>query len=245
MDKDLMRQFADPPARYRGKPFWAWNGRLEPEELRRQVRVMHRMGLGGFFMHSRVGLETRYLSDEWFECVESCIDEADELGMEAWLYDEDRWPSGAAGGLVTKNPKYRARHLVMEEVKETGKFRWTRGTLAAFTARVTGVKAACVRRLPKGKRPKRLSSGESLLVFRVAVAGCSTWYNGYAYLDTLNDEAVKEFIRITHEAYRKRVGKHFGRSVPGIFTDEPNFRTVESWRLANALPWTSRLLAKR
>jgi hypothetical protein len=31
--------FRNPPAAYRGKPFWAWNGKLAPDELRRQVRI--------------------------------------------------------------------------------------------------------------------------------------------------------------------------------------------------------------
>ena len=32
--------------------------------------------------------------------------------MLAWLYDEDRWPSGPAGGIVTKDRQYRARYLL-------------------------------------------------------------------------------------------------------------------------------------
>ena len=112
-DSQLLREFRNPSSMYRGAPFWAWNGKLDPNELRRQVRLMHRMGLGGFFMHSRVGLATPYLSDQWFDCVKACIDEAEKLEMQAWLYDEDRWPSGAAGGLVTKNPKFRGRSLVI------------------------------------------------------------------------------------------------------------------------------------
>ena len=95
--KDLLKDFSNPSSEFRGKPFWAWNGRLEPEELRKQIRIMKKMGLGGFFMHARVGLDTAYLSDDWFKCVDACIDEAQKQKMEAWLYDEDRWPSGAAG----------------------------------------------------------------------------------------------------------------------------------------------------
>ena len=62
-----------------------------------------------------VGLATPYLSDEWMGCIAACIDEAKQLGMEAWLYDEDRWPSGAAGGLVTKEERFRQRGLVCAE----------------------------------------------------------------------------------------------------------------------------------
>ena len=108
---ELFVQFQNPGAAWRGKPFWAWNGRLDKAELLRQVHVMKEMGLGGFFMHSRVGLATEYLGDEWFECINACADEAEKLGMEAWLYDEDRWPSGSAGGLVTQNPDFRMRFL--------------------------------------------------------------------------------------------------------------------------------------
>ena len=90
--------FARPTAPYRGKPFWAWNGALSRDELLRQIRVFAEMGMGGFFMHSRTGLSTEYLGDEWFELVNACADEAEKLGLEAWLYDEDRWPSGSAGG---------------------------------------------------------------------------------------------------------------------------------------------------
>ena len=33
--------------------------------------------------------------------------------MLAWLYDEDRWPSGFGGGYVTRDPAFRSRCLVL------------------------------------------------------------------------------------------------------------------------------------
>ena len=233
-----MAEFRDPGSKCRGAPFWAWNGKLEPDELRRQIRLMHRMGLGGFFMHSRIGLDTGYLSEEWFDCVAACIDEADKLDMQAWLYDEDRWPSGAAGGLVTRNPKYRSRSLAMDVIESPGRFRWGAETLAAFTARIDGASATDVKRLARGRRPGKLERGRVVLAFRVAVAACNSWFNGYTYLDTLSHQAVAEFIRVTHEAYRKRFGRHLGRRVPGIFTDEPNFGGPHPW--TDSLPATFR-----
>ena len=226
MDPKFLRTFQSPTSQYRGAPFWAWNGTLEPEELRRQVRLMHRMGLGGFFMHSRVGLATAYLSDRWFECVSACVDEAEKLDMQAWLYDEDRWPSGAAGGLVTKNPKYRMRSLVMRQLGAPKDLQWTPDTLAAFTAKIDGRTARDIKRIARGRRPPKLARGESILVFSVETDGCSDWYNGYTYLDTMSHEAVRQFIRITHEAYRKHCGPQLGQRIPGIFTDEPNHRTM-------------------
>ena len=237
MNKALLDDFTNPSSEYRGAPFWAWNGKLEPEELRWQIRVMQKMGLGGFFMHSRVGLDTAYLSDDWFRCVDACVDEAATLGMRAWLYDEDRWPSGAAGGLVTCNPKYRQRAVVMEILSKPSALKWTEATVAAFTAAVDGTCATDVCMLPQGSKPGRLPAGYSVLVFRVQIADCSSWYNGYTYLDTMNHEAVRAFIRATHEVYRKKTGKHFSKEIPGIFTDEPNHGRYA----ATSAPWTDAL----
>jgi hypothetical protein len=241
MNTSLLRDFTNPPAQYRGKPFWAWNGKLEPAELRRQIRLMKKMGLGGFFMHSRVGLDTAYLSDDWFDCVGACIDEAKKQNMEAWLYDEDRWPSGAAGGLVTKNPAYRMRHLQIEIVDKVTPGMLGKGCIAAFSAIVDGPKATSVRRLVKGASV----AGGSVIIFREKVSEPSDWHNGGTYLDTMNYAAVKEFISETHETYRKKIGRFFGKLVPGIFTDEPNYGDFwdPSDKPTQLFPWTRGLPA--
>ena len=104
--------FRNPTCEYRGTPFWAWNCKLEKGMLERQIRYFKEMGLGGFHMHSRTGMGTPYLSDEFMDMVKFCVEQAKKNDMLAWLYDEDRFPSGSAGGILTKNPKYRSRHLV-------------------------------------------------------------------------------------------------------------------------------------
>lgn len=94
---------------YASIPFWSWNDKLEEEELRRQIRNMKDLGMRGFFMHARSGLETEYMSKDWFDCARVCINETKKLGMEAWAYDENGWPSGCAGGELLKNPENAAR----------------------------------------------------------------------------------------------------------------------------------------
>ncbi|MHC4591498.1 MAG: glycosyl hydrolase [Planctomycetota bacterium] len=242
---DLVEAFKNPGSACRGKPFWAWNGRLQEHELRRQIQVMHRMGLGGFFMHSRVGLATEYLSDEWFRMIRACIDEAAELGMEAWLYDEDRWPSGAAGGLVTRDPRYQHKNLRMVVCDPADVSREPE-PLALFSACVEGHAASRVQRLGPDWDGKASPEGARVLAFSVVADEPSPWFNGETYLDTMSHEAVRRFIKVTHEAYRERVGEHFGALVPGIFTDEPNhgglfgatpFQGADVW----SVPWTPEL----
>lgn len=68
--EDIYRKFQNPAREYRGTPFWSWNAEMTPEEVRRQVRELYEQGVGGFFIHSRDGLETPYLGREWMDCVE-------------------------------------------------------------------------------------------------------------------------------------------------------------------------------
>jgi len=37
-------QFKTPGVKWRGKPFWSWNGKLGKEELLRQIHVLKEMG---------------------------------------------------------------------------------------------------------------------------------------------------------------------------------------------------------
>ena len=59
-------------------------------------------------MH-RAGIDssaTPYFSDGWWNAVESTVKHAHEKGFYACLYDEDKWPSGSAGGrTIALNPE--------------------------------------------------------------------------------------------------------------------------------------------
>lgn len=244
--KTVTKQFQSPGSAYRGCLFWALNGELEEQELRRQIRLMKKMGLGGFFLHSRVGLKTPYLSDQWFDCMRACVDEAEKQGLKAWLYDEDRWPSGSAGGMVTKNPDYRLRMLHLSLTRKPADITWGKETLAVFIAQIRSHKATKVHRIQHGAKIPALKRKEQLLVFEVRVSEPSSWFNNQTYLDTMNPEAVQAFIKTTHDAYAEQFGDQFGGVIPGIFTDEPEngksmstgpWTAENNWRLA----WTDRL----
>ena len=63
---------------------------------------------------------------------------------------------------------------------------------------------------------------------------CDDYWLFPSYTDLLNPEAVRCFLDLTYETYRKRLGKYFGTVIPGVFVDEPKF-----W--ADPFPWTDRL----
>ncbi len=245
--------FRNPTSEYRGTPFWAWNSDLKAEELCRQIDVFKKMGLGGFHMHVRTGMSTHYLSDEFMSLIKCCCEKADKEHMLAWLYDEDRWPSGAAGGLVTKDEEYRARCLLMTTVpcENTDSEAEIIDSRAEGGREGKGWLIACYDVILDENgllRDYKLISendeaeGTKWYAY-IKIHAPSPWYNNQTYLDTLNPKAVKRFVEVTHERYKEVIGEHFGNVVPAIFTDEPQFTRKKV--LANStdkddilMPWT-------
>lgn len=244
--EEAWEAFQNPSNAYKGKPFWSWNGKLEKEELLRQVDVLEEMGFGGFFMHSRTGLATEYLGEEWFEMINACADEAEKRNLEAWLYDEDRWPSGSAGGKATENPEYQMKYLLMDIFEAPG-FAWEDRFIAAFVCNLDGLNYSNLKRIDK--HWKHSGTGDTVLAFSVKYMDSSSFYNGNTYLDTLNAEATEHFIEVTHEEYKKHCGDRIGGSIKGIFTDEPHRGMVMCHRVdqggltdsERCTPWTTSL----
>ena len=225
---DLKRLYAalpHPDHRYRSLPFWAWNDRLDPAELRRQMEDMRDKGIGGAFAHSRDGLETPYLSDEWMDDVAVMAKAGAELGLEAWIYDEDKWPSGSAGGKVSAvDPaRYTAKALTLEV------------TAADADVDEAGV-VACYRAEISQNRILRLGAGDRQIVLRMESSGPSEWYNNLAPSDNLNADAVRAFLELTHEKYKSRFDGQLSKRFEGFFTDEPNFCDFFS-RFTPGRPW--------
>ncbi len=257
-EKQTLEQlFAAPGNEWRAKPFWSWNGELEKNELIRQVSVMKDMGWGGHFMHSRSGLATEYLGDEWFELINAVTDATEALGMESWLYDEDRWPSGSAGGKVTVDPQYRMKSLTLTETDP-----------AAFAPEADDVSAwliwlgengldcwfaqpitdAAQAEALMAANPQTVPGSWKTLRFSIVPDRCSSSYNGTTYIDTMSEKATRRFIELTHEEYAKRCGERMGSSIYGIFTDEPhrgaamaNLRTREDGSRTCQMAWTDDL----
>lgn len=225
--KEVVSKFSAPTAEYRGKPFWSWNGELEEAELIRQVGVMKEMGLGGYFMHSRSGLITEYLGEEWFDLINAVADAGEKLGMESWLYDEDRWPSGSAGGKVTVDPQYRMKSIVLFEISPEA-FRWGSDVYLAFAAVIDGCDVLEYFPITEAFDPETLPVGSpvrgqwKILKFSIVPDAPDSNYNGTTYIDTMSYRATARFIELTHEAYKKHCGDRLGRSIKGIFTDEPH-----------------------
>jgi len=215
----MLTHFENPPKQFRPSPFWSLNDDLKDEELARQISDFKEKGFGGYFLHSRTGLRTRYMSKEWMNRIATCLREGKKLDMESWLYDEDRWPSGAAGGLVTKgHDELRSRGLsLVPSPSPAGNY------LAVFDL---DQKSGCYGMIDPGANAEH-----DKIAFEVVLAPKTNWFNAESYADLLDSHAVEAFLNLTYDAYAAEFGDDFGEFMPGIFTDEPHFRCGD-------LPWT-------
>ncbi|HON06042.1 MAG TPA: glycosyl hydrolase [bacterium] len=280
MEKDTFSfdVFSKSPVEYRPVPFLFLNHELQDNELMWQVKEIKEKGLRGFFMHPRPGLLTPYMSVEFRKKIRLMVEEAEKHGIEAWLYDEDPYPSGAAGGkVIYHHPEYRSRTLnvktqifhggekikfdlpighviaifavpqetdknkkiinltefagpVREEWAYIRRYNTYYGSMPADTfphwrSDATGIKNRLVWNCPEGKWK---------IISFVECYETSYWGPWGAYVDLLNSDAVDDFIQKTHEVYKKDLGKYFGKTIPGIFTDEPKWI---GW-----LPWSSKFI---
>lgn len=231
-----------PGCEYRSLSFWAWNDELEEKEIERQIKEMHKGGVGGFFMHSREGLETMYMGEKWKHMIRIAVQKAEKYGMQAWLYDEDRWPSGSAGGRVAAEwgDMARCKGLTIEVCDKNSEEWMTDGSLvlAVYTAAVKQMDIEWLRRMKDGEFHK---DGNVLLVVRLEISGKSEWFNNEAPPDNLNVFAVRHFLEATHDKYKQIAGDMFGDTVPGIFTDEPSLhdRHASFQKNRGWIPWTA------
>ncbi len=233
--------FQNPTSEYRGAPFWAWNCELELEELERQLSVLKQMGFGGAHLHVRTGMATPYLSDEYMALIKACVQKAKNEEMLAWLYDEDCWPSGSAGGLVTKDKRYRERRLIFtpfDDVKAEDK-----KLLACYDIELDAAGYLKTWEMIDPSEAARFEKWYAFLTLREEEA----WYNNQAYVNTLDKAAMDKFIDITYESYNRTVSEEFGKTVPAIFTDEPQFALKSTLKFSKEkaeviLPWTDDLV---
>ena len=224
--------FQNPPSEYRGFPFWSWNCEVTEELVDEQIDIYQKMGMGGFHLHPRTGLQTPYMGERYMELVRRADERAKEHGMLCCLYDEDRYPSGAAGGLVTEDLHYRQRFLLLSQGND-GAFcenadeferQIQRGDkpigyyLTSY--QVVLDENGCLSEYRRIGREEPCADGVIWHAY-VRLAKESPWFNDQTYLDVLNKRAVERFIEVTHERYYQELGDEFGKSIPSIFTDEP------------------------
>lgn len=241
---NFIDKFKQVDPKYSATPLWFWNGKLDPQELKRQIDEMVDKGVYGAFMHARAYLNTQYLEDDWWQAIQACIDEGKKKGFKPWLYDEYAWPSGTAGSVFKYGSQKPSRVLAKGEVNMAKgliprSFSWN-GDLQSLKIKINQDNRKLIATYiilnndNKELKFDRLDNFENLANQnpKKIVAFYRNIYP--AQVDYLNKDTIKLFISLTHEEYAKRYQKYFGNVIPGIFFDE-------IYMIGNPIPWTDSL----
>ncbi len=226
--------FRKPTAEYTSAPLWVWNDVISREEIKSQLDDFHAKGIDQVFVHPRPGLVTEYLSPEWLDLFRYAVSVGKQNGMKVWIYDENSYPSGFAGGHVpAAMPESRGRMISMRST-DMCPAQFDKPLVALFTKDAAGYRdvTADTNSL-KGKNG-------NFLLFQLVESQPNPWYAGYYYVDVMQKEVTEKFLDITLNAYKNVFGDEFGKTVPGSFQDECNLITVYE---PSVMPFTPALFA--
>lgn len=241
-------EFRNPPSEYSPAPFWFLNGDLDESELYRQLFEMKDKGIDECVLHSRKGCSVEYLSDKWFEKIGFILKTCEKLKIKAWIYDEDNWPSGYAGGkVIEKNEKFAATCLSVEKIYPVlGEYITVENKPNTEIECVIAVHSDSyfLDITDYDKKTNKAWRSETLcwevFVFRKEKCKHKPAYSPYSYVDLLNPEATKTFVSVTHAEYKKHFPAEWKTVIKGFFTDEPGFyqNYLEQCANLNTIIWT-------
>lgn len=192
---------------------------------------------GGVFVHPRPGLITGYLSKEWFDLFDYTIKKGKELGLDVWIYDENSYPSGFAGGHVPDQMpesynQGQMLHLVKADTSPVNTnnificLKKENGTFVNITSNLSH---------ETGKPGKYYLFNKEFYRKQVGMVGPAD----FSYVDLMVKGVTQKFIDVTMKGYEKVAGNEFGKMIPGIFSDEPSIPTQGAWNIR----WTPDLFS--
>jgi hypothetical protein len=244
--------FAEPSRDYGILPFWFLNGELDPDEMRFQLAELRDKKMQGVVFHGRYGLEMDYLGDRYLERIRLGAEEAERLGLVAWIYDEMNWPSGTADKRVLRaHPDLAQRYL--ECVTFTVRGPWfmcltgedsryldfERSTpVAAFAIAEDGRILDLTRNLSFDKVvPWEVPPGDWRLCYIVEK-------RADYYIDALDPDSTKAFIDLGYAPYADAIGDTFAQRIVGFYSDEPAMHYFLTAQDNAIVPWTKDMFGR-
>ncbi|HYF11719.1 MAG TPA: glycosyl hydrolase, partial [Actinomycetota bacterium] len=243
--------FREPSRDYGILPFWFLNGELDPDEMRFQLRELRDKGMQGVILHGRYGLEMPYVGDTYLERIRLAVDEANELGLATWIYDEMNWPSGTADKRVlAARPDLAQRYIECVSFEITGPwFMCLTGEDSRYLdfERSTPVAAFAIGEDDRVIDLTRNLSFEKVVPWEVPPG---TWRLCYIvekradyYIDALDPESTTTFLQLGYQPYADAIGTLPGRLV-GFYSDEPAMHYFRSAADDPIVPWTKDLFGR-
>lgn len=212
---DIEQQFDNPSREYGTLPFFVWNGDITEDLIDDYMKMFSEAGCGGVIVHPRPGLITEYLSDKWFDLFRYTVEKGREYDMEVWIYDENSYPSGFAGGHVPDQmpESYNQGQGLTMHISEM--LPDSADMLFLIMKEMNG-------RLQEITDPVgEMGKSGIYYMFDKTYYPKTPWYAGHSYVDLLYKGVTDKFLKVTMSGYEKACGDEFGKTIQGVFTDEP------------------------
>ncbi len=246
----MQQGFAAPPPQYAQTMDYGLGQNLVESTIVRELDSIYRQGIRSVSIEGNYNSPEPYLSAGYMQRVQMVVRELKKRGMHLWIIDEGKYPSGFAGGLISRNaPQYR-----MQGIVAAGKIRLKDGEKIEAQKLDSSVISAYAWN-EDTHEVKVVEVGSGVLGWLGAPGNWQIVLAGHRYktsvtraasnpthgkdtvnslIDYLDPDATRKFIEFTHEQYKKYIGDEFGKTVLGFRGDEPEY---------NFTPWTPRLLA--
>jgi hypothetical protein len=269
MDQHLTEALSGQTDNYILPFFWMHEGNTG--RLRDLVRQVHSGGARALCVESRP--HEKFGEEAWWTDMEIVLDEAAALDMKVWILDDKHFPTGYANGLIEKKyPQRRKWQIVERHADAAGPLPGASMLLPRLDSEdeLLGVVAY-----------PRTSTDEAVdfqpLDLTGNVQGSFAYWDipeGFwrvfffiktrrgtrekDYIHLIDRESVEVQIEGVYEPHYRRLGKYFGTTLAGFFSDEPSMgNDWNDWGVPTygfydkrpgmrglALPWSDELYAQ-
>jgi hypothetical protein len=226
-------EFKEPSIKYWPRPLWFWNNTtVTSEGIEEQMQAYKDLcGYRGFgILPFGKEFKPEYLIEDYFRVYGKALEKAKELGLTMCLYDEYGFPSGGIGlhggdGIARFEQQFSEQTIKrLDKIEDTITGPIVYDIKIPTTGKLMSAMALNTKTLERIDLTKQIS-GENLKwnipsgEWRIMIFMCVK--DPDYIVDYLDPNAVKNFIKMTHDEYYKRFQEYFGNVISGTFFDEP------------------------
>jgi hypothetical protein len=251
----LYQGFLDPPHDFSLMPFWFWNGKMRGPIIQQEIRDMVDQHVYGAFLHARDGLETPYLSEEWWSAIGAGLEQSKISGFEFNFVDEYDWPSGEARNIwmagnhqsevLAKRPDLRMKTLAYEskiidgpQVVDLAVDADSQAIVASRWLGKEQVDATTLTLLDSSKNGEHIqwtAPPGQWVITQFSLKPAMGFDGGF--VDLMNPDTTNLFFNLVYGEYHRRFPSYIGNTIRYAFSDHEG---DYGYRIA----WTPRLFAQ-
>lgn len=234
-----------------------WQRGEGPSLITAELERMRAYGLDGVVVESRP--HPGFLGPDWWRDLDAIIAGCRRLGMRAWIFDDQAYPTGFVAGAVPRHPAVRKRFVRHVAIEAPGPQRGGRLLVAPWLGEGERLLAAAGGRVAAdGTLGELVDLGADVQALRWdvpagrwrAILAIDTPRGGEEWtrdqLNPIDPAGVQLLLDTVYELHHRRYAADFGGTFAGFFSDEPRLGSTASYeavigRHPGVLPWSAAL----